>query len=146
MRSLETLKIVFSEITDFWKLLIRHCREMERISKCIERWGIQQTKGEKMYNMEKHAENGWNVECTHQGQRRRYGDVYYEYVILSDKPASEVEEYCKQHVYKCNLTTEQYLKDARGGCDFGDLFRLNYEFKERAPGKYFYRVTRPSTH
>lgn len=94
-----------------------------------------------------HTDNGYDVKCTHSGQRRAYGDSFYEFTIKTDKPENEVKEYCVEHIRKCGLTTKEYLADERAGVkDFGDHFRSNYEFKKVKDGEYFYRVTRPSTH
>ena len=94
-----------------------------------------------------HKENGYSVKCTQSGQRRAYGDTFHEFTIKTDKPESEVKDYCKEHVYKCSLTTEQYLSEERAGVkDFGDHFRSNYCFKKIKDGEYFYQVVSPSTH
>jgi len=94
-----------------------------------------------------HEENGYNVVNTHSGQKRAYGDSFYEYTIKTDKPADEVEEYCTENVMKCGLTTEEYLADERAGVkDFGDHFRSNYTFRKSRDSEYRYIVTRPSTH
>jgi hypothetical protein len=102
---------------------------------------------EKSENKINHADNGYNVECTHSGQKRRYGDTFREFTVKTDKPESEAKEYCKEYVYKCSLTTEEYLADERAGVkDFGDHFRPNYKFRKVKDGEYFYQVTQPSTH
>ncbi len=94
-----------------------------------------------------HIDNGYEVECLHSGQKRRYGDTYREFSVKTDKPEDEVKKYCTEHVYACQLTTEQYLIELRAGLDdFGDHFRSNYEFMKKSEGEYFYRVTQPSTH
>ena len=94
-----------------------------------------------------HKENGYDVECTHSGQKRAYGDTFREFIVKTDKPQSEVEAYCAEHVRQCSLTTEEYLKDERAGVkDFGDHFRSNYKLRKVTEGVYFYTVTEPSTH
>ena len=94
-----------------------------------------------------HSENGYEVKCLHSGQRRAYGDTYREFSVKSDKPESEVKDYCTEHVYACKLTTEEYLADERSGVkDFGDHFRSSFEFKRLRDGEYFYKITQPSTH
>jgi hypothetical protein len=96
---------------------------------------------------ENHINNGYEVKQTHQGQKARYGDSFYEFNVKSDKPKDEVEEYCKENVKKCQLTSVEYLADERAGVkDFGDHFRLNYSLKEIGKGEYFYQVVSPSTH
>lgn len=94
-----------------------------------------------------HAENGYHVERTHNSQRRAYGDTFKEFTVKTDKPESEAKEYCTEHVYKCSLTSEEYLADERAGVkDFGDHFRSNYKFRKVKEGEYFYQVIQPSTH
>lgn len=94
-----------------------------------------------------HKDNGYDVVQTHAGQKARYGDSFREFTIKSDKPESEVKEYCTKHVMQCSLTSEQYLKELRAGLDdFGDHFRANYSFRKVSDGVYFYQITEPSTH
>ena len=94
-----------------------------------------------------HSANGFIVKCTHSGQKRAYGDTFREFVIKTEKPENEVKDYCTQHIYKCSLTTEEYLADERAGVkDFGDHFRSNYNFRKVRDGEYFYQVIQPSTH
>ena len=93
-----------------------------------------------------HSSSGFDVTATQAGQKRAYGDSYYEYTVKSDKPESEVKKYCTEHVRKCSLTTSDYLANERAGVkEFGEHFRHNYQFKKVEEGKYFYRVTAPST-
>ena len=101
----------------------------------------------KTENKRNHSDNGYDVECTHSGQKRRYGDTFREFTIKTDKPESEVKKYCIESVYECSLTTEEYLADERAGVkDFGDHFRSNYKFRKVKDGEYFYQITQPSTH
>jgi len=94
-----------------------------------------------------HEENGYDVECTHTGQKRRYGDTFREFTVKTDKPQDEVEKYCAEKVRPCKLTTEEYLRDERAGVkDFGDHFRSNYSIRKIKEGEYFYQVVEPSTH
>jgi hypothetical protein len=94
-----------------------------------------------------HADNGYDVECTHTGQKRAYGDTFREFTVKTDKPEDEVKSYCTERVYKCGLTSTEYLKDERAGVkDFGDHFRSNYSLRKIKDGEYFYQVVKPSTH
>ena len=94
-----------------------------------------------------HKDNGYDVECTHSGQKRRYGDTFRELTIKDNKPESEVKAYCTEHVRKCDLTNEDYLKMIRGKVeDFGDYFKSSYKFRKVSEGTYFYQITEPSTH
>ena len=96
---------------------------------------------------ENHANNGYTVEMTHNGQKRAYGDTFVEYRVKSNKPENEVEGYCIGAVCKCSLTSSEYLADERAGVkDFGDHFRSHYKFSKTGEGEYFYQVIRPSTH
>ncbi len=95
----------------------------------------------------KHENNGFIVECLHSGQKRAYGDTYKEFSVKSDKPESEVKQYCIEQVCPCKLSTDRYLAEKqRGFNEFGDHFRYHYSFRKRGEGDYFYRVTQPSTH
>ena len=100
-----------------------------------------------MNNKINHKENGFDVECTHSGQKARYGDTFREFTIKSSKPESEVKAYCTEHVYKCDLTNEDHLKKIRGKVEnFGDYFEVSYKFRKTGDGQYFYQITQPSTH
>ena len=92
-----------------------------------------------------HKANGFDVKQTHSGQKRRYGDSFYEFTVKSNKPESEVQKYCNDTVRKCSLKTCDYLANERiKGRPFDDHFRPSYEFKKVVDGEYFYRVTSPS--
>jgi hypothetical protein len=96
---------------------------------------------------EAHIANGYEVKQTHSGQRRRYGDSFYDFTIKSDKPESEVKEYCTKEVKECNLTSSEYIFDERNGVkEFGDHFRYHYKFRKVSQNEYFYQVISPSTH
>lgn len=94
-----------------------------------------------------HTENGYDVKCTHSGQKQPYGDTFREFTVITDKPMDEVTQYCKTHVSECELTTAEYLADERAGVkDFGDHFRSNYRLTKTGDKSYRYIVTQPSTH
>lgn len=97
--------------------------------------------------LNKYKEEGFLVTVMHLGQKRPYGDTYYEFLVVSDKPESEVKNFCTEKLHPCNLTSAQYLKDEREGVsDFSDHFRNHYALKAKKPGEYLYVVTSPSTH
>jgi len=99
-----------------------------------------------MMNNIDHEANGYKVERTETGQRRRYGDSYFGFKVFSDRPEGEVKKYCTEKVRPCSITTEQYLKEERDGVkDFGDHFRTNYKFRKVCEGEYYYLVNSPST-
>jgi len=33
-----------------------------------------------------HKDNGYDVKCTHSGQRHAYGDTFREFTVTTDKP------------------------------------------------------------
>lgn len=77
---------------------------------------------------------------THSGQKKAYGDSYYEYDVTSDLPAAEVEKVCAEKVYKA-IPHKQWQEDYRKpGCSMGDAFRAHYKFEPRGEGRYFYQV------
>jgi len=92
-----------------------------------------------------HSSNGFDVKSTHAGQKRAYGDSFYEFTVKSDKSEEEVKQYCKEHVRACDLATADYLANERAGGSAEEHFRNHYEFKKRGENEYFYRVTSPST-
>lgn len=79
---------------------------------------------------------------THSGQKRAYGDSFYEYDVTSDLPAEEVEKVCRERVYKSSVSKADWLSDYRKpGCSMEDAFRPHYEFKDLGGGKFSYVVT-----
>jgi len=92
-----------------------------------------------------HEENGYNIECTHSGQKRAYGDLYKEFTVKADKPEDEVREYCTASVHACGLTNEQYNRDNRDNPSAENHFRSSYTLTKRGYGEYFYRVISPFT-
>lgn len=79
---------------------------------------------------------------THSGQKRAYGDSFYEYDVTSDLPSDEVEKVCRERVYKCAVSKADWLADYRKpGCSMENAFRPHYEFKDLGNGKFSYVVT-----
>jgi len=78
---------------------------------------------------------------THSGQKRAYGDTFYEFDVESDLPAAEVERICAEKISKA-MPKAEWLADYRapGGCSMEKAFRPHYEFKNKGGGKYFYSV------
>lgn len=87
--------------------------------------------------------DGVSYTNTHSGQKRAYGDSFYEYDITSDLPADEVERICRENVRQA-IPEAEYLADYRapGGCSMDKAFRPHYTFKKTGDGKYFYSVCR----
>ncbi|MCZ4501000.1 MAG: hypothetical protein JWQ74_3555 [Marmoricola sp.] len=80
---------------------------------------------------------------THSGQKRAYGDSFYEYDVTSERPAEEVEQVCRERIYKADVTSAQWLADYRKpGNSMDNAFRPHYDFKPLGGGKYRYVVTR----
>ena len=80
---------------------------------------------------------------THSGQRRAYGDSFYEYDVTSDLPAAEVEKVCRERVYKCDLPVAQWEKENREKSSMDNHFRSHYLFRPNGEGRYFYQVRFP---
>jgi hypothetical protein len=89
------------------------------------------------------AIDGVTFTNTHSGQKRPYGDSFYEYEVTSDRPAEEVERVCRDSIYKCGLTEEQWRKENRENPSMDNHFRSHYVFKKTGDGKYFYQVCFP---
>lgn len=82
---------------------------------------------------------------THSGQKRAYGDSFYEFDVTSKLPPDEVERICASRVHKA-IHKSEWLADYRQpGCSMEKAFRSYYEFKEVGPGSYRYVVTSPYT-
>jgi hypothetical protein len=79
---------------------------------------------------------------THSGQKRAYGDSFYEYEVTSDLPAEEVEKVCRERVYTSSVSKAEWLADYRQpGCSMEKAFRPYYEFKQIGTDKFSYVVT-----
>lgn len=79
----------------------------------------------------------------HSGQKRAYGDSFYEYEVTSELPVESVERVCSERVYKCGLTMAKWRDENRANPSMANHFRSHYEFQDRGGGKFFYRVTFP---
>lgn len=79
---------------------------------------------------------------THSGQKKAYGDSYYEYDVSSDLPAEEVERVCSERVYKA-ISEKQYREEYRAAPTMDNHFRAHYTFLKRGEGRYFYQVCFP---
>jgi len=79
---------------------------------------------------------------THSGQKKAYGDSYYEYDVASDLPADDVERVCSEKVYKA-MPEGQYLAEQRANPSADNHFRAHYKFMKRGEGRYFYQVCFP---
>ena len=94
-----------------------------------------------------HDANGYKVECTHSGQKRRYGDTFREFKIKTNRPMEDVEKYCTEHVCKCSLPYADWLaKERSADSSMESHFRNSYKFRKTSDGEYFYQVIQQSTH
>lgn len=78
---------------------------------------------------------------THSGQKKAYGDSFYEYDVTSDLPAEAVEKVCAELVYKA-IPKSDWIADYRQpGCSMEKAFRAHYDFTKVGPTTYRYVVT-----
>ena len=87
------------------------------------------------------AQNKWHEDsieavATHSGQKRAYGDSYYEYEVTSELPPEEVEKWCSEKLHKA-IPQRQWKDEDNSMCNH---FRPYYNFAKREGGKYFYQV------
>lgn len=92
----------------------------------------------------KNTIDGVTFDCTHRGQKRAYGDSYYEYMVESDLPTEEVERVCSEKVYKA-ISEDMYRAEYKAAPTADNHFRSSYKFKSIGGGKYLYVVTFPYT-
>jgi hypothetical protein len=81
---------------------------------------------------------------THGGQKKAYGDSFYEYEVTSDLPADEVERICREKIDKA-IPLQQYQDEYREKPTASNHFRSHYRFTKRPDGTYFYSVCFPFT-
>lgn len=84
--------------------------------------------------------DGVTVKTIHSGQKKAYGDTFYEYDVTSDLPAEEVERVCREKVYPAISKSEWLMEYRKLGCSMENAFRPHYTFEARGGGKYFYQV------
>jgi len=78
---------------------------------------------------------------THSGQKKAYGDTFYEYDVKSDLPPADVEKVCREQVYPA-IPKSEWLADYRTpGCSMENAFRPHFEFRQLGPDRFFYVVT-----
>jgi hypothetical protein len=78
----------------------------------------------------------------HAGQKRAYGDSFYEYEIVSALPAAEVESVCREKVHKA-MPAKAYTDEYRAKPTADNHFRPHYTFKSLGGDRYFYSVCFP---
>lgn len=78
---------------------------------------------------------------THSGQKKAYGDSYYEYDVTSDLPAEDVERVCYEHAYPAIPHAEWQADYRTPGCSMEKAFRPHYTFRSLGGGEFRYVVT-----
>lgn len=81
---------------------------------------------------------------THGGQKKAYGDSFYEYEVTSDLPPYEVERICAEKIEKA-MPIEQYRQEYKAKPIADNHFRKHYTFRKRPDGTYLYSVCFPYT-
>lgn len=76
----------------------------------------------------------------HSGQKRRYGDTFYDYEVISELSAAEVERVCHNSIHKA-IPESEWLTDYRAPeCGHEKAFRPHYKFESKGDNTYFYSV------
>lgn len=88
--------------------------------------------------------DGVTFKNTHSGQKRAYGDSFYEYEITSALPADQVEAICCTKVYAA-IPETRWREEGKTDRSADAHFRAHYKFAARGDGKYFYQVCFPYT-
>ena len=93
----------------------------------------------------------FKVESVEAGQRRKYGDSYYHFIIenASEIDYSEhvIKEFCTKFLKPAKFSGKERREALAKSDDFGLNFASYYtEFEKVADRKYVYKVVMPSTH
>ncbi|MEL7111370.1 MAG: hypothetical protein AAFZ74_00990 [Pseudomonadota bacterium] len=91
--------------------------------------------------------DGVNATKVHSGQKRRYGDTYYEYEVDSDLSPEAVERICSEKIYPA-ISKEEWLAQKQSDRESGSFsmsnhFRAHYVFTDKGEGAFFYQVILP---
>ncbi|TDI79822.1 MAG: hypothetical protein E2O79_09985 [Caldithrix sp.] len=89
---------------------------------------------------EKYEQDGFKVKSTHSGQKKAYGDTYREFEIISAKPASDVEKFCSEVLYKAQPYDEWLAIYRSKDSTMAHAFSPHYKFRKMEENKYFYQV------
>lgn len=84
--------------------------------------------------------DGVTFKNTHSGQKKAYGDSYYEYDVSSDRPAEDVEKVCATEVYKAMPHKEWQEIYRQPGSSMEHAFKPHYVFRSLGEGRFFYQV------
>ena len=85
---------------------------------------------------------GVTFKNTHSGQKKAYGDSFYEYEIESPLPREEVERVCSTLIYKA-IPKEQWEADGGFRASMDNHFRAHYTLAPTGEGRWFYQVMFP---
>lgn len=88
--------------------------------------------------------DGVTFKCTHSGQKRAYGDSFYEYDVKSALSYDEVKRVCSEKIYKA-MSEEDYKTDYAANRSADNFFRASYRFTNMGNGNYRYVVVFPYT-
>lgn len=83
---------------------------------------------------------GVSFKNTHSGQKRAYGDTFYEYEVRSELPAAEVEKFCRETIYQCPMSDAEWREKGKTDRSMDHAFTSHYVFRKMDEGKYFYQV------
>lgn len=76
---------------------------------------------------------------THSGQRKAYGDTFYDFAVFSDLPKDEVERVCREKVYKAlSLAEWRELNKQKPSAE--NYFKPHYTFTGNTKSGYSYSV------
>lgn len=89
--------------------------------------------------------DGVKFQCTHSGQRKAYGDSFTDYEVSSNRPMTEVEQFCREHIHACPLSRAQWQAEYKANPTASNHFRSHYLFRTVAPERYAYSVCFPYT-
>lgn len=86
--------------------------------------------------------DGVTFKNTHSGQKRAYGDSFYEYDVRSELPADEVERVCREKINTA-IPESQWREECKVDRSMAAHFRHHYKFSKIGDGHYFYSVCSP---
>jgi len=91
-------------------------------------------------------EDGVQVFKTHSGQKRSYGDSFYEYEIIAEgKTKDEIYLITQEHCRKCEISNKDYQDQYKAERTMSNHFRERYFLKDIGNGTWFYQVVWPWT-
>lgn len=93
----------------------------------------------------------FKIETVEAGQRNKYGDSCYHFVITNaskiDYSEHVVKEFCTKFLKPAKFSEEERRKALKESGDFGLNFASYYtQFEKTGDRMYVYKVVMPSTH